>query len=102
MIRLLIVIYIAFIGLGIPDSLIGSAWPAIYPEFDLPVSYISFITLLISGCTVLSGLFSDRVLQRFGTGIVTAVSTALTAAKTHRGKDSTSDRKYKMAFASKA
>jgi len=78
-ILLLIVIYIAFIGLGIPDSLIGSAWPAIYQEFDLPVSYISCVTLLVSGCTVLSGMFSDRLINRLGTGKVTAISTALTA-----------------------
>lgn len=78
-ILLLIVIYIAFIGLGVPDSLIGSAWPAVYQEFSLPVSYVSMITFTISGCTVLSSIFSDRVLKRFGTGIVTAVSTLMTA-----------------------
>ena len=76
---LLIVIYVAFIGLGVPDSLIGSAWPAIYGEMDLPASAVSFITLLISGCTVLSSIFSSRILNRFGTARVTAVSTAMTA-----------------------
>ncbi|MBR5139848.1 MAG: MFS transporter [Clostridia bacterium] len=76
---LLIVIYAAFIGLGVPDSLIGSAWPAIYTEFSVTVDSVSFITLLISGCTVLSSLFSTRVLNRFGTHAVTAVSTAMTA-----------------------
>lgn len=78
-ILLLIVIYIAFIGLGVPDSLIGSAWPAIYPEFGAPVTAVSYVTLLISGCTVLSSIFSDRIINRFGTAKVTAFSTAMTA-----------------------
>lgn len=76
---LLIVIYIAFIGLGVPDSLIGSAWPAIYTDLNLPVSYISFITMLVSGCTVVSSMFSDRIINRFGTGKVSAISTLMTA-----------------------
>ena len=78
-ILLLIVIYIAFIGLGVPDSLIGSAWPAIYPEFGVSVDSVSCVTLLISGCTVLSSMFSDRLLNRFGTAKVTVFSTAMTA-----------------------
>ena len=76
---LLVIIYIAFIALGVPDSLIGSAWPAIYPDFDVPVGSVSFVTLLISGCTVISSMASTKVLQRFGTAKVTAVSTAMTA-----------------------
>ena len=77
---LLIVIYIAFIGLGVPDSLIGSAWPAIHVEMDIPVESVSIITLLISGCTVLSSMFSARILNILGTAKVTAISTAITAA----------------------
>lgn len=77
---LLIVIYIAFIGLGVPDSLFGAAWPAIYAEFDLPVSYATFVTLTCAVCTFLSSLVSGRVINKFGTYAVTAVSTALTAA----------------------
>lgn len=77
---LLFIIYVAFIGLGIPDSLIGSAWPAIYPEMDVPVDAVSGITLLVSGCTVLSSMFSSMFLNRFGTAKVTLVSTAMTAA----------------------
>lgn len=76
---LLIVIYIGFIGLGVPDSLFGAAWPAIYGDFGLPVSYNMFIGLIASVCTLLSSLFSDRVINRFGTAKVTAVSTAVTA-----------------------
>lgn len=76
---LLVIIYIAFIGLGIPDSLFGAAWPAIYPQFDVPMSYASFVTILVSGGTVISSLISARLINRFGTGKVTAVCTTLTA-----------------------
>lgn len=76
---LLIIIYIAFIGLGVPDSLIGSAWPAIHTELSIPVEMVSILTFLISGCTVLSSMFSTRILNKFGTAKVTAFSTAMTA-----------------------
>jgi len=76
---LLIVIYTAFIGLGVPDSLIGAAWPAIYPEMKLPVESVSFITLIISGCTVISSMFSVGILNKLGTAKVTAISMAMTA-----------------------
>ena len=76
---LLIVIYIAFIGLGVPDSLIGSAWPAIHTELGIPVEMVSILTFLISGCTVLSSMFSSRILNKLGTAKVTAFSTAMTA-----------------------
>lgn len=77
---LLVVIYIAFIGLGVPDSLIGSAWPAMHTELKVPLEAVSILTILISGCTVLSSLFSARVLNRLGTAKTTAFSTAMTAA----------------------
>ncbi|MDO4285866.1 MAG: MFS transporter [Eubacteriales bacterium] len=77
---LLLIIYVAFIGLGIPDSLFGTAWPAIYTEFDLPVGMASCVTLLISGGTIVSCLLSARLIARFGTARITAVSTFLTAA----------------------
>ena len=77
---LLAVIYIAFIGLGLPDSLFGTAWPAIYTDFQLPISYGSFITVTTALGTILSSLMSSRLLRRFGTGRVSAVSTLLTAA----------------------
>ena len=76
---LLIVIYLTFIGLGIPDSLFGTAWPAICREFALPVSYANFVTILISGGTIFSSLMSARLIYRFGTGKITAASTLLTA-----------------------
>ncbi len=78
MITLLIVIYISFIGVGLPDSMLGVAWPAIYTEFDLPVSLAGFISMIVSACTVISSLASARLNKRFGTGKVTAVSTILT------------------------
>ena len=76
---LLIVIYVAFIGLGVPDSLIGSAWPAIHTELGIPVEMVSILTFLISGCTVLSSMFSTKILNKLGTARVTALSTAMTA-----------------------
>lgn len=77
---LLIIIYIAFIGLGIPDSLFGTAWPAIYVSFEIPISSANYVTLLISCGTVISSALSARIINRFGTAVVTAVSTAITAA----------------------
>lgn len=76
---LLVVIYIAFVGLGIPDSLFGAAWPAIYTDFNLPVSWGSVVTVIVSCGTIASSLASADVIARFGTGRVTAASTALTA-----------------------
>lgn len=76
---LLTVIYIAFIGLGIPDSLFGAAWPAIYQQFDLPVSYANFVTVTVSVCTFISSLLSSKIIARLGTARVTAYSTLMTA-----------------------
>ena len=76
---LLVIIYVAFIGLGVPDSLIGSAWPAIYRDWCLPEYAVSLITFTISGCTVLSSIFSTGIINRFGTHKVSAFSTAMTA-----------------------
>ena len=76
---LLIIIYIAFIGLGIPDSLFGTAWSAIYSEFELPISFGSFVTIIISCGTVLSSVISSKIISRLGTNKVSAYSTLLTA-----------------------
>ena len=76
---LLIIIYIAFIGLGIPDSLFGTAWPAIYSDFELPISFGSFVTIIISCGTVLSSVISSKIISRLGTNKVSAYSTLLTA-----------------------
>ncbi len=75
---LLIIIYLAFIALGLPDSLFGTAWPAIYEEFSLSFSYGSFITIIMTCGTIFSSIMSTRLIARFGTGKVTAFSTALT------------------------
>ncbi|MDD6159847.1 MAG: MFS transporter [Oscillospiraceae bacterium] len=77
---LLAVIYLSFISLGLPDSLLGSAWPTMYPQFSVPISYAGMISMTISVCTIVSSLFSDRLTRRFGAGKVTAASVALTAA----------------------
>lgn len=76
---LLVFIYIFYIGLGVPDSLLGAAWPAIYSELSVPVSYASFISSIISCGTVFSSLFSTRVIAKHGTPRVTVLSTSLTA-----------------------
>ena len=77
---LLVLIYICFISLGLPDSLLGSAWPVLHAEIDVPMSFAGFVSMTIFLGTILSSLFSNKLLVRFGAGKVTAVSTALTAA----------------------
>lgn len=76
---LLVVIYISFIGLGIPDSLFGTAWPAIYTDFNLPISYGSFVTAIVSFGTIISSVISGKLIKKLGTNVVTALSTLLTA-----------------------
>ena len=77
---LLAIIYLSFISLGLPDALLGAAWPMVYPQFGVPVSASGIIFITISMGTVVSSLLSDRLTRRFGPGKVTAVSVALTAA----------------------
>ena len=77
---LLIIIYISFISLGLPDSLLGSAWPSIYPELEVPVSYAGIISMIIALGTIISSLQSDRLTRKLGTGKVTAISVGITAA----------------------
>ena len=76
---LLALIYICFISLGLPDSLLGSAWPVLHQQIGVPVSYAGIISMAICLCTILSSLFSDKLLRKFGAGKVTAISVALTA-----------------------
>lgn len=75
---LLFVIYLAFISLGLPDSLLGSAWPIIRRQISVPLSYSGIVFMIISVGTVISSLNSDRLIRRFGTGKVTAASTLTT------------------------
>ena len=77
---LLAVIYLSFISLGLPDSLLGSAWPSMYEEFSVPVSYAGVISMIISAGTIFSSLQSDFLTKKFGPGLVTAVSVAMTAS----------------------
>ena len=77
---LLAIIYLAFISLGLPDSLLGSAWPTMNAEFGVPLSYAGIISMIIALGTIVSSLQSDRLTRRFGTGAVTAASVAMTAA----------------------
>ncbi|KAB1439826.1 MFS transporter [Candidatus Galacturonibacter soehngenii] len=76
---LLAIIYLAFISLGLPDSLLGSAWPTMYKDFNVPISYAGAISIIIALGTVVSSLQSDRLTKRFGTGKVTAISVGMTA-----------------------
>ena len=77
---LLAIIYLSFISLGLPDSLLGSAWPVIYPELGVPMSWSGIIFMIIAVGTVISSLNSDRLTRKLGTGLLTAISVAMTAA----------------------
>lgn len=76
---LLVIIYMAFISLGLPDSLVGSAWPVMHTELNVPFSYAGMITMTIAAGTVVSSLLSDRLTKKLGAGLVTAVSVFMTA-----------------------
>lgn len=76
---LLIVIFIDFIGLGIPDSLFGAAWPAINSDFGLPISAANAVTVTMTVCSIISSLMSAKLTEKFSTPKIAAVSTALTA-----------------------
>ena len=76
---LLTLIYICFISLGLPDSLLGSAWPMLHTEINVPVSFAGIISMIISVGTIISSLMCDHIQRKYGTGKITAVSIALTA-----------------------
>lgn len=76
---LLALIYLAFISLGIPDSLLGAGWPVIHKAVDVPVSFMGFVTMTICGGTIISSLLSNRMTRKFSTRIVTVVSIFFTA-----------------------
>ena len=77
---LLPIIYVSFISLGLPDSLLGSAWPSMQLDFEVPLSYAGAISMIIALGTIVSSLMSDRLTRKLGTGKVTAISVAMTAA----------------------
>lgn len=64
---LLAIIYLSFISLGLPDPLLGAAWPTMYQQFDVPVSYAGIISMIISLGTIVSSLQSDRLTRKLGT-----------------------------------
>lgn len=76
---LLPIIYLSFISLGLPDALLGAAWPTLYLSLDVPLSYAGIISMIISGGTIFSSLQSDRLNRRYGTGHITFSSVLLTA-----------------------
>ena len=79
-ILLLIIIYLSFISLGLPDSMLGSAWPSMFSSLNVPLHFAGYLSMIIAGGTVISSVLSARIIKRFGTGIVTAVSVLMTAA----------------------
>lgn len=76
---LIAIIYLSFISLGLPDGLLGAAWPSMYPELGVSVSGAGVVSMTIAVGTIVSSLLSDRLTCRFGAGKVTAVSVAMTA-----------------------
>jgi fucose permease len=79
-ILLLIIIYLAFISLGLPDSMLGAAWPTIRMELSLPIAGAGLISMIVSVGTILSSLLSGKLIRKFGTGKLTLISVSLTAA----------------------
>ena len=77
---LLAIIYAAFISLGLPDSLLGSAWPVMRLDFGAELSFAGVISMIIAAGTIVSSLLSERMTRRLGTALVTAISVAMTAA----------------------
>lgn len=77
---LLVIIYLSFISLGLPDSILGAAWPSMYPVLQVPVSYAGILSMIIAAGTIVSSLQSDSLTRWLGTGKVTAISVAMTAA----------------------
>ncbi len=72
---LLLAIYTVFIGLGLPDSVFGASWPAIFVDFDVPVGFASLVNVPIYLSTVIASIFSARLINKFGTGLLVALST---------------------------
>ncbi len=79
MTALLVIIYVSFISLGLPDGLLGAAWPVMSTDFGAPLSFAGVISMITAGGTIVSSLLSERVIRRFGTGLVTTVSVLMTA-----------------------
>ena len=78
-VTLLVIIYLSFISLGLPDSLLGSAWPTMVTDLSAPMWGAGLISMTVSLCTIISSVNSARLIRRFGTGSLTAFSGLLTA-----------------------
>lgn len=76
---LLIIIFICFISLGLPDGLLGAGWPSIHLELNVPLSFAGYVTMIIAGGTIVSSLLSDKIISKFGTKWIIVISIALTA-----------------------
>lgn len=76
---LLVIIYIAFISLGLPDSMLGAAWPVMQAELGLPLAGAGLVSMIVSGCTIISSLFSGFLIRRLGTGKLMLISVLMTA-----------------------
>jgi len=76
---LLAIIYLAFISLGLPDSLLGSGWLAMQAQMGVPISYAGIVSMIIAGGTIVSSLSADRMLKKLDTGLITAISVLTTA-----------------------
>ena len=76
---LLAVIYITFISLGLPDSLLGAAWPTMQHAVNVPIHYAGYLSMIIAGGTVVSSLLTGNLLKRLGTGRLVVGSVLLTA-----------------------
>lgn len=77
---LLAIIYVAFISLGLPDSLVGAGWPVMHQSLGVPVAFAGILSMIIAFGTIVSSLASERITRRFSVGVVTAVSVGMTAA----------------------
>ena len=66
---LLAIIYVAFVSLGLPDSLVGAGWPVMHQDLGVPIAFAGIITMIIAGGTILSSLASERITRRFGVGL---------------------------------
>lgn len=75
---LIAVIYLIFISLGLPDSLLGSGWPAMHAAFSVPSSYAGYVSMAISFMTIISALLSPMMIKRFHTKWIVIVSIFLT------------------------
>lgn len=76
---LLVIIYLSFISLGLPDSILGAAWPSMYEGMNVPISYMGIVSMIISAGSVISSLMADKLIRKIGVGLLTTISVGMTA-----------------------